>query len=188
MFWKRFNYLCAKKGISANAAAKELSIASGTVSEWKKGRVPLNSTLKKIADYFDVSVDFLLGEEKMFYETLLSLCKENNITPTGLALKIGCSNATAAKWKKGSIPNGTTLQKIANYFNVSVDFLLGKSTGESQDQADNIPSNPYGLNLNPDQTEKLKEILERFTKLPEDKQDDYLDMFEKMLKMNDTND
>lgn len=62
MFWERFNYLCANKGVSANAAAKDLSIASGTVSEWKKGRVPLNSTLKKIAEYFDVPVDYLLGQ------------------------------------------------------------------------------------------------------------------------------
>lgn len=62
MFWERFNYLCANKGVSANAAAKDLSIASGTVSEWKKGRVPLNSTLRKIAEYFDVPVDYLLGQ------------------------------------------------------------------------------------------------------------------------------
>lgn len=132
----------------------------------------------------------------MFYETLLSLCKKNNITPTGLALKIGCSNATAAKWKKGSIPNGTTLQKIANYFDVSVDFLLGKDTEKPESNQHIFISyasegsnkaNELGLNLTADQTEKLKEILKRFNKLPEDKQDDYLDIFEKMLKMNDNN-
>jgi len=124
----------------------------------------------------------------MFYDNFIKLCAKKGESPNAVAAKLGLSTGTVTWWKKGRMPREPLLYKIAEYFNVSVDFLLGKSTGESQDQADNIPSNPYGLNLNPDQTEKLKEILERFNKLPEDKQDDYLDMFEKMLKMNDTND
>ena len=63
MFWETFSNLCMKKGMSANAVAKELKIASGTVSEWKNGkRIPQAATLKKIADFFDVSVDYLLGK------------------------------------------------------------------------------------------------------------------------------
>ena len=62
MFWTIFEKLCALKGLSPNAVAKELHIASGTVSEWKKGRTPQNATLKKIADYFAVSVEYLKGE------------------------------------------------------------------------------------------------------------------------------
>ena len=123
----------------------------------------------------------------MFYDNFIKLCAKKGESPNAVAAKLGLSTGTVTWWKKGRMPREPLLYKIAEYFNVSVDFLLGKSTGESQDQADNIPSNPYGLNLNPDQTEKLKEILERFTKLPEDKQDDYLDMFDKMLKMNDNN-
>lgn len=62
MFLDRYNDLCTKKGESANAVAKKLGIASGTVSEWKNGRAPRNSTAVKIADYFDVPVDYLLGK------------------------------------------------------------------------------------------------------------------------------
>ena len=62
MFWDIFVNLCAQNGESPNKVAKNLSIASGTVSEWKKGRVPQNATLKKIADYFGVTVDYLLGK------------------------------------------------------------------------------------------------------------------------------
>lgn len=68
MFWQIYNELCEQKGLSANAVAKELSIASGTVSEWKKGRIPLNSTLKKISNYFNVSIDYLLGKEKSSFD------------------------------------------------------------------------------------------------------------------------
>lgn len=62
MFWENFFNLCAKKGMSPNAAAKELKIASGTVSEWKKGRIPANPTLKKLADYFEVTPQDLLSD------------------------------------------------------------------------------------------------------------------------------
>ena len=61
MFWENYLSLCAGRGKSANAVAKELSIASGTVTEWKKGRVPQNATLKKIADYFGITVENLIG-------------------------------------------------------------------------------------------------------------------------------
>ena len=63
MFFDVYNALCRKKGLSANAVAKVLSISSGSVTEWKKGRTPQNATLKKIADYFEVTTDFLLGKE-----------------------------------------------------------------------------------------------------------------------------
>ncbi|MCI7692763.1 MAG: helix-turn-helix domain-containing protein, partial [Oscillospiraceae bacterium] len=63
MFFDTFCQLCKNKGVSPNGVAKELSIASGTVSEWKKGRVPQNATLLKIADYFGVPADTLLEGE-----------------------------------------------------------------------------------------------------------------------------
>lgn len=63
MFYEVFDDLCKQKGESPNAVAKKLCVASGTVTEWKKGRVPRNSTLSKIADYFGVSTDYLLGKE-----------------------------------------------------------------------------------------------------------------------------
>ena len=62
MFYDIYSSLCLKKGESANRVAARLGIASGTVSEWKNGRVPQNRTLQKIANYFDVSTDYLLGK------------------------------------------------------------------------------------------------------------------------------
>ncbi len=62
MFWNHFTQLCAAKGLSPNGVAKELSISSGSVTKWKTGTIPQNGTLKKIADYFGVSVSYLKGE------------------------------------------------------------------------------------------------------------------------------
>ena len=64
MFWKIFLRLCNERGLKPNNVAKQLGIASGTVSGWKnKGQTPQDGNLIKIADYFGVSVDYLLGKE-----------------------------------------------------------------------------------------------------------------------------
>ena len=61
MFWNRFVELCNQKSVSPNFVAKELGITSGSVTSWKKGSVPRDTTLKKIADYFGVTVSYLTG-------------------------------------------------------------------------------------------------------------------------------
>lgn len=60
----------------------------------------------------------------MFYENVKELCRERQTNITQVAKDIGMSTAAPASWKKGSIPKGETLQKIADYFSVSVDYLL----------------------------------------------------------------
>ena len=60
----------------------------------------------------------------MFWNVLYRLCEANSTKPYVVAKEIGASNSVCTKWKNGSIPNGETLLKLANYFNVSVDYLL----------------------------------------------------------------
>ena len=70
----------------------------------------------------------------MFWKNFVYLCNENKKSPNGVCMELGLSTATATKWKNGSLPRHTTLQKIANYFNVSVEYLCGKEekpTGEN---------------------------------------------------------
>ena len=62
MFWSVFVDLCAKRGVSPNAVAKELTLSSGSVTSWKGGAIPRPTTIKKIADYFSVSPDLFLKE------------------------------------------------------------------------------------------------------------------------------
>ena len=65
MFWENFIKLCSKRNIKPNPLAKELGISSGAVTKWKKeGTIPNRVTLQKIADYFDVTVDYLLNDSE----------------------------------------------------------------------------------------------------------------------------
>ncbi len=61
MFWDRFFQLCVLHNSKPNPVAKELGFSSGVVTKWKNGSIPNGEMLLKIADYFDVSVDYLLG-------------------------------------------------------------------------------------------------------------------------------
>lgn len=63
----------------------------------------------------------------MFWESYVELCSQNGKTPNAVAKCIGVSNATCTKWKGGSIPNGETLIKLADYFSCSVDKVLGRT-------------------------------------------------------------
>lgn len=62
MFLHIFGALCEKKGESKSAAAKACGLSNSTVTKWKKTQaVPESSTLMKIAEHFNVTVDYLLG-------------------------------------------------------------------------------------------------------------------------------
>lgn len=59
-----FVELLQKKGVSANQVCKATGIAPATVSDWKNGKsCPKQDKLKKIADYFEVSLDYLMTGE-----------------------------------------------------------------------------------------------------------------------------
>lgn len=59
-----------------------------------------------------------------FFTKYESLCKSNGLTPTSVALKLGISRAAVTRWKNGALPNGEYLSAIANFFGVSVDYLI----------------------------------------------------------------
>lgn len=61
----------------------------------------------------------------MFWENFKKLCELKNETPNSVCKALGFSNATSTHWKYGASPKGKTLTKIADYFGVSVDSLLG---------------------------------------------------------------
>lgn len=66
MFYDRFKELCDKRGISCNRAAIDMGLSNATPSQWKKkGLTPKADTLAVIANYFNVSVDYLLEEPKV---------------------------------------------------------------------------------------------------------------------------
>lgn len=67
---------------------------------------------------------------------VLELCEKNGIKVGTLERETGMSNGTIRWWKETTKPNGKTLQAIADYFGVSVDYLL---TGEQKEPREENP-------------------------------------------------
>lgn len=64
----------------------------------------------------------------MFSIRLKNLRIQNGYTQKEMAENLGTSQPSYQNWEKGTRkPSRITLQKIANFFNVSTDYLLGKT-------------------------------------------------------------
>jgi len=70
-----------------------------------------------------------------FFERFYELCKERGETPNSVARKIGGSSGSVTAWKKGTVPRGVTLTKLADYFNVSVDYLICQTDDRANSEA-----------------------------------------------------
>ena len=75
------------------------------------------------------------------YEKIKELATEKGMSIRELEINLGYSNGYFGKWKKVS-PNSEGLRKVADYFNVSVDYLLGRTDNkymnENQEADDDI--------------------------------------------------
>ncbi|EON72232.1 helix-turn-helix domain-containing protein [Lysinibacillus sphaericus] len=83
-------------------------------------------------------------------ERIKTLCKEKKITIAELERKNGISNGQIRKWDT-STPGIDKLITIANYFDTSIDYLLGRS-----DQKNYFVPKP---NDKSDADKKLHEII-----------------------------
>lgn len=61
-----FEQLLQKYSVSAYKVAKATGVTQSTLSDWKRGRsTPKSENMKKLADYFGVSIDYLMtGKEE----------------------------------------------------------------------------------------------------------------------------
>lgn len=63
-FYKRLRDLCEQNGMTVNELAAALGLSSGSPTAWKNGTVPRVKTIERIAEYFGVSSDTLIGQKE----------------------------------------------------------------------------------------------------------------------------
>ena len=72
-----------------------------------------------------------------FLDRLLKLINETKITKNKLLTDLSLSKNSFVDWSnRGTVPNGDVLSKIADYLNISVDYLLGRTDYPYTIQAD----------------------------------------------------
>lgn len=133
------NFMFEHGNMNAKTLADELGIAVPTVTRYlREERVPTISNLVLIADYFHCTTDYLLGRDHEnhthsfktcppFSEQLTFLIQYFNCTAFDFYTRAELPESSFFEWKKGSsIPTLYNILKIADRFECSVDFVLGR--------------------------------------------------------------
>lgn len=80
------------------------------------------------------------GAISVFYDLYIQLCVQKGVSPSRAAEENGLSRTAVVKWKNGSTPSGATVQKLAAYFGVTADYLMGGT----------VPGDPVSTAQSPD--------------------------------------
>lgn len=103
------------------------------------GIVPTPRILIRIADYFHVSIGYLLGtsDDEYFHQPKTAsdfktrfdlLCKEKNVTYYRVSNDLHFDQSYITRWlTKNYLPSLELLELISDYFKVSIDYLLGRT-------------------------------------------------------------
>ena len=109
----------------------------------------------------------------MFYNRFCELCAEQHIAPTTFTENtLKMSKGNVSKWKDGKPPKPDTVQKIAAYFGVSTDYLLGNT---------DIKNKPAATE-DDELDEQERNLIDLFRLLPEEDRDTVAVIIEGILK------
>lgn len=128
--------------MDAKTLAKQLGVEGSTITRYlRTERAPTVENLVKLADYFKCSTDFLLGRENEnhshsfrtrppFSEQLCALLNHYGYSCYRFAIDAKIYQSRVYAWKRGErIPTLDNIVKIADFFQCTVDFVLGREVG-----------------------------------------------------------
>jgi hypothetical protein len=136
VFQIKLKELREKHQLSQAALARMLGVSQSTVGMWENGKnKPEFDTLKKISTLFEVPVAYLVGDiqalsssetRKGIAKRVLEASDKMGVSPKDVLSKHGIAADTIDDMLAGRYEYSIdTLRQIANYFDVSVDYLLG---------------------------------------------------------------
>lgn len=137
-FSERIKELISERDISPKQLADAIGVAVSSVHRWQNGKLQIYlSKLIKIADYFHCSLDFLTGrkEEYVSYpgkiclpfpQRLRAVLQEKGVSTYKLRKETQVEGCYFYKWDRGSDPHIQTLIELADYLDITIDYLVGR--------------------------------------------------------------
>lgn len=136
MFGERIAEQRKKLGLSQEELAEKLNISQKSISKYELGdRKPQYKVLVRMAEYFGVTTDYLLGAEEggntMLGKRINELRRASGMTQEELAEALNISRSTLAGYEaENKKPSFDVTLRIAKHFGVTTDYLLGVDGGE----------------------------------------------------------
>ncbi|WP_339321399.1 helix-turn-helix transcriptional regulator [Paenibacillus sp. FSL W8-0194] len=166
-------------GLTQLDLANRIGINNSVLSRIEAGKRSVEDhEMNKFADFFDVDTDYLLGRtitkkknqstennqgENVFRGDRVALWrKKRNLTQEELGKLVNVTKVSISGYESGNrSPDTETLQKLAEVFNVSTDYLLGRTDNPNSPDSDGSGS--------PDIKDiKIQRKMEFFKKLEND--------------------
>ena len=139
-FQKQLAELIEEKGCSKREFAQQVGVSKDVIIRGTMyGIVPSLQSLIKIADSFNLPLDYLLGksEDSNFYKSetgatfhtrIVELANEKGVKYSEIARKMPFPNSYFYDWQREkTLPSLEYLRAIAEYFKVNIDYLLGRT-------------------------------------------------------------
>ena len=139
-FQNRIIDLVSESDIKKSALPQAIGIDYRSFSNaYNYGIIPKPRILIRIADYFNVSLKYLLGktnddyflkssDHSDFKTLFVTLCHKCNISHYTVSKECHFDRSYITKWLNyGLFPSLELLEILSDYFNVSLDFLVGRS-------------------------------------------------------------
>jgi transcriptional regulator with XRE-family HTH domain len=93
------------------------------------------------------------------FDRLKFLADRQGMSINDVESKIGLGTNTLYSWKK-KVPSGTNLQKVAELFNVSVDYLLGRTDNPKVNTDDSLLAAHIADDVTEEEMEEIKQFIE----------------------------
>lgn len=132
-FGNRLEELRKEKELTQTELGNILSVSEADIYFFEKDmRPPTYKLLNKIANYFNVTPEYLIGhkaiDKTIFSNRLRELRKSRLLNQPELSGAINISISNISYYEHGkSFPSVETLYIIADYFEVSTDYLIGRT-------------------------------------------------------------
>lgn len=138
-----FEQLCQKKGVTANQVSIATGIRSSAFTDWKHGRsIPKTDKLMKIADYFGVSLDYLLTGAAVTEPPVLEIMQfpEDRTFMYSHAEAVHGILATSTKNDEKKLVELLYSVAMSTFSEERMDTLIAYFTKLSEDQRDFVDS------------------------------------------------
>ena len=139
-FKTRFNQLIDESDLSLKDFSKAVNVSMPVLRLASNfGIIPSVRILIKICDYCDLSLDYLLGHTNeneflksnapsSFHDRYIILRDEKGVKDSQIANVMPFTKTHISEWKRcHTLPSIDYLLSLADYFEVSIDFLLGRT-------------------------------------------------------------
>ena len=125
----RLKELREARDLTQSELGKQLNISPSAIGMYEQGRrYPSLDILNRMADFFHVSTDYLLGRDELTLGEYLRMARQHvAYAPEYVAELTGIKADTLISWEKNAAkPSQAELETLAKVYYVSVDILTGK--------------------------------------------------------------